>query len=92
VEEDRGAFKTNLREPSRIKHFVIDASPGNTRIRAGFVRHFGPFGGHFISRFSSPRMGADCCILDSARFAAANAANSVVTAFPEATKAFAMPA
>jgi hypothetical protein len=66
VEEDRGAFKTNWRNPSQIKHFVIGASPGNTRIGADFARHFDPFGGHFISRFSDPRMGADCCILDSA--------------------------
>jgi hypothetical protein len=45
---------------------VISASPANTRMGAGFVRHFGPFGGHFIRGFSGPPMGADCCILDSA--------------------------
>jgi hypothetical protein len=55
VEEDRGAFKTNPRNPSQIKHFVISASPGNTRMAAGFVRHFGPIGGHFISRFPAHR-------------------------------------
>jgi len=66
VEEDRGTFKTNPRNPSQIRHFVIGADPGNTRIEAGFVRHFGPFCGDFISRFSGPRMGADYCILDSA--------------------------
>jgi hypothetical protein len=66
MEEDRGAFKTNPRNPAHFRHFVIGAGPENTRIAGGFASRFeqscGRFGRHFCSR----RQEADCCILDSA--------------------------
>jgi len=42
MEEDRGAFKTNPRNPAHFRHFVIPILPGNTLIGIDFNPRFPP--------------------------------------------------
>jgi hypothetical protein len=55
--EDRGAFKTNPRNPGQIRHFVIRTLPGNTRIGAVSSRRFRPFCRPFWPRLFEPTAG-----------------------------------
>jgi hypothetical protein len=56
--EDSGAFKTNPRNPTQIRHFVIPTLPGNVQIRVGFAYAFYPFGRRFLPLLLQPTAGA----------------------------------